>query len=96
MRQVGAIITVSWGYDVQVSITLSPRNWTRVKSGKPLQIRGNGYHYEGEFFWDYWNFEGGVDGALTVAYGDGGEGFNGTLDDATIEEKPVPLSKRKS
>jgi hypothetical protein len=38
---------------------LTPRNWTKVRSGKPLHIRGKGYHYEGEFFWDYWSFEGG-------------------------------------
>jgi hypothetical protein len=83
----GATISVSWGNDVEVSIRLTPRNWTRIKAGKTLQIRGKGYEYEGEFFWDYWDFSGGLDGSLTVMYGeDGGVGFDGELAEATITE----------
>jgi hypothetical protein len=48
----GAVISVTWGYEPH-SITLTPRNWRRVKSGRPLSIRGKGYSYDGEFFWDY-------------------------------------------
>ena len=52
-----------------------------------LGIRGKGYYYEGEYFWDGWDFEGGLDGELSVSYGgDGGGGFIGCLGDATIEE----------
>lgn len=81
----GATIVVSWGYE-QHSIRLTPRNWRRVKSGKRLKLRGKGYYYEGEFFWDYWNFAGGLEGSLIVEYGDdGGTGFEGKLSDATIE-----------
>jgi hypothetical protein len=87
MSNLGATISVTWGYDVQVSIRLTPKNWARIKAGKPLRIRGKGYHYEGEFFWDYWNFGGGFDGSLIVEYGtDGGVGFDGKLTDAAIEE----------
>ena len=85
-RNGSATISVTWGYD-QHSITLTPRNWARVKKGQPLSIRGKGYYYEGEFFWDGWDFEGGLDGELSVSYGgDGGGGFIGCLGDATIEE----------
>ena len=56
MTNVGATISVSWGNDVAVSIRLTPKNWAKIKAGKPLSIRGKGYRYEAEFFWDYWNF----------------------------------------
>jgi hypothetical protein len=81
-----ATISVEWGYETH-AITLSVKNWSRVKRGLPLKIRGKGYWYEGEFFWDYWDFGGGLDGHLWVSYGeDGGEGFDGKLSDAEITE----------
>jgi hypothetical protein len=83
---IGAEVSVGWGYDVLVTIVLTPRNWRRVKSGKALSIRGKGYHYEGEFFWDYWHFNG-PDHELVVDYGeDGGTGYNDTLSGAQIVE----------
>jgi hypothetical protein len=82
-------ITVEWGYEAH-SITLTPRNWARVKSRKELFIRGKGYYYEGEFFWDYWNFTGGLEGDLIVSYGNHGDysatGFDGKLRDADITD----------
>ena len=82
----GATITVEWGYEPH-SITLTARNWAAVQAGKPHRQRGKGYHYEGQFFWDYWSFEGGLGGALEVGYGnDGAEGFAGRLADAQIQE----------
>jgi len=86
-KNVGATVSVSWGDDVEVSVRLTPTNWAKIKVGKPVNVRGNGYHYEGEFFRDYWHFGGGLDGSLTVGYGkDGGVGFEGDLNDAEIEE----------
>jgi hypothetical protein len=88
MKTLGATVSVRWGNDVGVSIRLTPKNWARIKAGKPLSIRGKGYYYEGEFFWDYWHFGGGLDGSLTVSYGeDGGTGFDGNLKNAEIEER---------
>ena len=81
---VRATITVEWGYESH-SITLTARNWAHVKAGRPLEIRGKGYHYEGEFFWDYWSF--GESGSLDVFYGeDCGHGFSGELSDALVTE----------
>jgi hypothetical protein len=89
-----AEIFVSWGYEGH-SIVLIPRNWLRVRRGHPLRIRGKGYGYEGEFFWDYWYFGGGLDGELTVSYGDdGGSGFVGILRDAKITEFDYEPQKR--
>jgi hypothetical protein len=81
---------VSWGYDVTVELRVSKRNWSKITSGKPVTIRGNGYYYEGEFCRDYWDFSGGIDGELIVRYGsptDGdysGQGFVGTPRDALV------------
>jgi hypothetical protein len=89
-----ATISVRWGNDVEVSITLPPRKWADVKDGKPLSISGKGYYYEGEFFRDYWNFGGGLDGPLVVGYSGCGEGFNGTLDEASIEEHEITPTRK--
>lgn len=90
----GATICVEWGYELH-EITLTPRNWSRVKRGLPLSIRGKGYWYEGEFFWDYWTFSGGLDGELLVTYGsDSGIGFDGSLNAAEIMELPC-IPKRR-
>jgi hypothetical protein len=81
----GVQLTVSWGNDVEVSLRLTPRNWSRLQRGQSLRIRGKGYIYEGEFFWDYWTFTGGVAGDLSVEYGeDAGVGFVGKFTDAKI------------
>lgn len=88
MTKERARISVEWGYEVH-SITLTARNWARVKSGKPLRIRGEGYWYDGEHFWDYWDFAGGMEGRLIVSYHQKrewyGDGWDGTLKDAEIE-----------
>jgi hypothetical protein len=87
MKRTGATVTVIWGYESH-SITPTPKNWAKVKVGKPLRLRGIGYRYEGKFFWDYWTFAGGLDGDLTVEYGEGLDrgGFTGKLSAVTIEE----------
>jgi hypothetical protein len=87
LKRGGARIAVEWGYDVH-EVTLTPRNWSRVKRGHNLRIRSVGY-YEGASQWEYWNFGGGLNGELIVEYGnDGGQGFIGRLSDAMIEELP--------
>jgi hypothetical protein len=83
----GTTITVRWGRgdEVEASIHLTPRNWAKVKAGKPLRIRGKGYWYEGERYQDYWHFGGGIDGELLVQYDDDSAvGFIGKLRDARI------------
>lgn len=84
----GVTVSVEWGYELH-SLTLSPGQWASVLAGEALSVVGAGYHYEGQHFQDYWHFGGGLDGDLTVEYGDdGGTGFIGSLDDAIIEEAP--------
>jgi hypothetical protein len=61
-----AHLSASWGYDVKVDLQVSQRNWSKLSKGKKVTIRGKGYYYEAEFFWDYWDFLGGIDGRLEV------------------------------
>lgn len=61
---------VAWADDdIVLELTLSERNLSKLKRGESLSVRGKGYRYEGEFFWDYWDFIGGQDGDLVVRYG---------------------------
>jgi hypothetical protein len=86
MQSPGATITVEWGYELH-AITLTTRNWRKVKAGKPLRIRGKGYGCCEGFFWDYWAFNEREVGSLLVEYGnDGGVGYIGGLSDASVEE----------
>ena len=81
----------SWGYNVDVELFVSKRNWRRILKGEKLTIRGSGYHYEGEFFRDYWDFAGGLDGELQVRYGSpkegdfSAQGFIGSPREALVE-----------
>jgi hypothetical protein len=90
-RKPAAHLSVSWGYDVTVDLHVSQRNWSKITKGKKVTIRGKGYRYEGEFNWDYWHFEGGIDGGLTVTCGSpktgdySGVGFDGTAREALVE-----------
>lgn len=81
---VGIAFAVSWGYDVDVELIVSPRTWSLIKRGHLVTRRGSGYHYEGDYYQDIWVFNGGLDGTLRVSYrlkGTGsydGDGFVGT------------------
>jgi hypothetical protein len=62
-----------------IGVQLSPDNLRKFEA--------RGVNYEGEFFWDCWQYSGGLDGSLIVEYGEGGgTGFVGKLSDAEIEE----------
>ena len=81
----GVVVRVEWGYDLH-EVRLTPRNWSKIRRGLPLRIRSNGAH-EGGSQWEYWSFSGGLNGDLTVYYGeDGGVGFVGKMSEAFIEE----------
>ena len=89
-----ATITVEWGYESH-SITLAPHDWAAIKVGRPHSQRGEGYMYDGEYFWDYWRFLGGLDPELEVDYGeDGAQGFGGKLSDAVVEEHEYKPKRR--
>ena len=60
-------------------IVLLPEDWETILKGETFADFGKGYSYEGGEFEDYWTFAGGIDGELCVTYGDGGQGFIGTM-----------------
>lgn len=81
MKQVAATFVASWGNgkEVEVQLELTPRNWSKLLRGKGLSIRGKGYGYEGDFFWDYWQFVGGLDDRLEVCFGSKNDGTSGVV-----------------
>ena len=86
MRSRSAVmVTVLWSDEEEHEIRVTKRDWQKVISGKPLTKRGKGYYVEGVFFWDYWAFEGGIEGSLRVTYTGAGVGFDGKLSDADLE-----------
>jgi hypothetical protein len=84
MPLVAATVTVNWGYENH-SLDLTPRRWAQVVAGKPVSMRGQGYHADGKFWWDYWAFNCDGEGSLNVGYGEGGEGWSGNLASARVE-----------
>lgn len=71
----GAVVYPDCGYEwMDVYIELSPKTWAKVKSGRPVKVKGTGWVPEGyektvdskDFFWDYWEFKGGIGKPLTV------------------------------
>lgn len=68
----GAVLTTPmYCYEYpEMTIKLSPKNWKRVMNGDSFTVRGNGYRLDcGNFIsfqWDYWVFEGGINGHLAV------------------------------
>jgi hypothetical protein len=64
-------LSASWGVggEVVVDLVVSTRNWSTIIRGDKITIRGKGYHYDGEFFRDFWDFFGGLDGKLIIRCG---------------------------
>ena len=77
-------ISVEWA-DETHSLRLKLDEWNNVQAGDLLVIDGEGYHYEGEFFSECWEFNKTKKNSLKVRYGtDGGEGFVGNIGDAVV------------
>lgn len=93
-------LTVEWGYESH-GITISARNWSKIRRNLPVCLRGESYYYEGERFSCHWEFNGRDEpGSLVVGYGDdGAEGYVGEWKDAEIMEvheappKPAEVTK---
>jgi hypothetical protein len=86
IKAIGATIVVEQGYKAH-SIRLTPEDFAAVSAGQAICVRGNEYVYEGETFYDYWNFNATSAGSLQIECGDdSGIGFDGLLRNATIKE----------
>lgn len=80
-------VTVTWNDD-RHTLSIPLRRWREIEAKKPVRIRGKGYRYGAEFFWDYWTFNEPEPDALRVEYGkdrrDRGTGFEGLISDAEV------------
>lgn len=77
-------LMVVWGYEGQ-HIELSAGHWLNVLAGHSHERRGPNYGYEGTVFRTWWEFDGGLDGDLTVSYSnrhDSAIGFRQNLSNA--------------
>jgi hypothetical protein len=83
-EKLGKELTVFWGGGaISVSLRLSEKDWSRIKLGKRMDRKGRGYRYEGERFQDHWYFNFERPGSLRVTYDGDGDGFVGSIDDAS-------------
>jgi hypothetical protein len=97
---VGAYVHIAPSYEWgSPTIKISPTKWKKIKSGKHLKIRGQGWRFndyfdevsDDQFFkWDYWEFNGGIGKPLIVTMRDKQYGdevvYNGELYSSMIEE----------
>ena len=81
------VLSVHWPDDWK-SVSLTKEEWEEILSGQEFSKEGKGYHYEGEKFYDYWWFKGGIDGEVKVTYGEEECGYEGNLSDEEIIKKP--------
>jgi hypothetical protein len=75
-KSTGVEIEPDCGYEwMWLTIRLDAETWSRIKSGEHLELRGRGWvpdqHAEADpanenFYWDYWEFNGGVDKPMRV------------------------------
>lgn len=74
-------LTIDWCHEIH-SLTIGPRNWEKIKSGKAWRATGKTFCYQGERMACYWKFNGrGGPGSLIVSYGnDRFEDFAGDWD----------------
>jgi hypothetical protein len=78
-------------------ITFSGRTYNKVCSGKPITIKGQGYHWDGEPDQDVWNFNTNEPGSIDVSTEGGGDIYSGRLDDGEVfVERGEPGSSEPS
>ena len=77
-------ISVEWGYEMH-SLTMNYDQWASIQAGEEKYIGGEGFHYEGEFFYDGWTFNTPTAGNLLVTYDDGGVGYEGSIPTPIID-----------
>lgn len=85
IRRLGKVtIGAEWGYDMH-ELTMSFERWLRILGGEGNLIEKS-YLYEGKRFMGVWSFDG--NGRLEVGYDDGGQGWEGLLQDLELIDGP--------
>lgn len=75
-------LVVDYGYDVH-SCELPRRAIQLARSGREFTMKGQGFHWDGVFDQDYWQFNR-TPGHLYVFTAGGGEIYNGRLGDPEV------------
>ena len=75
-KPVAAVIAPDCGYEwMWLSIHLDAETWSRVKAGEHIKIKGKGWMpiedaipdtADELFYWDHWEFNGGIDKPMKV------------------------------
>jgi hypothetical protein len=85
LRRMGKVtIGAEWGYDMH-ELMMSFEQWLRILGGEDDRIE-KPYIYEGKQFMGVWCFDG--NGCLEVGYDDGGQGWDGRLQDLELIDGP--------
>lgn len=84
-------LAATWGDgDVIVELNLTKAQWDRIVRGDYVQIKGQGYRYDGDNFQDIWDFNSGGGDELVIRYGQpsigdfSGEGYVGPISGVSI------------
>lgn len=79
-KNISITLTVDYGYDTH-SIDISIDLFKKIKSGLSIELKGAGFHIEGEITQDFWKFN---DGSVHVLCDNGFEIFSGSIDDIEV------------
>jgi len=80
-------VTIDYDYDIH-EISFPMRTLGRIASGRKVVVEGDGFNCEGEVTEDYWAFNVGYPGSLSVNCEDGRDLFDGSFvsdDEVTID-----------
>ena len=72
-------ISIDYGYDNH-EMKISAHQWTLIQTGTPLTITGEGFFVEGEIEEDYWAFNEGSKGSLSIDCDSGRQVYEGSID----------------
>ena len=88
IRRMGKVtIGAEWGYDMH-ELVMPFEQWLRILGGEDDLIE-KPYLYEGKRFMGAWSFDG--NGRLEVGYDDGGQGWEGRLQDGLPQDPWTPI-----
>lgn len=86
-----AYFKASWADgDAVVGLKVQPDDWQLIVGGDQVSLKGGYYFYDGAQYGSLWEFNGGLDGLLTISYYpvqdelDIGEGYVGSPRDVMI------------
>lgn len=84
-------MSVDFGYDVH-AISISEAVFTKIQTGKPVTVQGQGFPVEGVMELDDWAFNFCAIGAVHVTTDTGRDVFEGNIGDAEVDVRVVWLN----